>query len=497
MAEEKAISAYLDKFKQLKERNSLKEIVEREMLLEFININHEHIAEFPLLETEQLGIINLLAKRAAEHPTHEYLRQWLGEFLLSLNKYAKAKGTQDKDGIAENSALIANAEAILIQCIQGAVFVTGLVKDNLAHTIIRHFGPESMETIRHTQEHVEFDERYWRTYLEAFVLAPVKTAYTSIVSEKKVQVAKEEQSLVIRFHLDDVIANLPSVTAEIKKTRIQAKFEECVQDEQGQHIHNLVAERLRNDKYQMLSADFSPQEIAYAAQVVCMDPISRTFYELSGPAPAAAQPAAEGDPPVDPEVKRLFVWQQVVAMALGAALGAAIVRNDLIKALKELSSNEAKAVDETVANFELPRLEAAFFQLLEFYFAALLREKGADEGGKLVIRQTRQRRVSAAALKPLYELGLNRIRQKKIWNEDASKSEQLLFKPRTPQELVSLMKVFHFEPALEGAIIGLWRDALFKVEILVVINLTLLARVTTNLSQRVSEILSKYQISLR
>lgn len=504
MVEDKTISGYLEKFKQLKERNSVKEVMDREMLLEFINLNHDRIAEYPLLETEQLGVINLLTKRAAEHPSHEHLRQWLSDFLLTLNKYSKAVGTQDKEGIAENKTTLANAATILVQCIQGAVFATGLIKDNLAHSVIRHFGPESLEKIRHTQENIEFDDRFWRAYVDAFALEPAKTAYAEIVKAKKVQISKEDHSLIIRYQFDDVVATLPSVSADIRKTRIQTMFDQVADEERAQRTIALIIERLRADKNTHLKNEFSQQELAHATQIVCMDPIGASFYDAFGPKDAAAQPDAtntsDAEAPQDSgnaEAQADFIWRQVAAMTLGAALANAIVRNDFLKSLKEFSAAEIKAVDECIGNFETQRVEAALLLILELFFALALREKGAEEGGKLIVRQARQRRVTAAALKPLYEVGLNRIRQKKIFDEDPASPDTLLFKPRSPHEYVQLIKIFQIEPALETKLAALWREAMFKVEFLVVINLTLLSKVTTNLSQRVAEILVKYEISLR
>lgn len=502
MADEKAIAGYLEKFKHLKERNSVKEVMDREMLLEFINLNHERIAEFPLLQTEQLGVINLLTKRAAEHPSHEHLRQMLSDFLLTLNKYSKAHATQDKEGLAENKITLANAESILIQCVQGAVFATGLIKDNLAHSIIRHFGPESLEKIRHTQENVEFDERFWRAYVDAFAVEPAKLAYAAMVTAKKFQISKEEQTLALRFQFDDVLAMLPSVDAEIKKTRIQSMFEKAQTDETAQRTKELIIERLRADRNSTLKQEFSPLALSHAALIACMDPIGEAFYKAFGPRDPAAEPAsnaAGGDESgaESPEAQADFIWLQVQAMVLGAALAMAIVRNDLLKSLKEFSAAETKSVDECLGNFEIQNAEAALLHVLELHFTLVLKERGADEGDKLLVRQSRQRRIPAEAVRRLYETGFNRIRQKKMFDEDPANPEMLLFKTRTPHEFIQLVKVFQIEPSLENMLTSLWRDAGFKVEFFVLINLAQLAKVTTNLSQRLAEILAKYELPLR
>ena len=51
------------------------------------------------------------------------------------------------------------------------------------------------------------------------------------------------------------------------------------------------------------------------------------------------------------------------------------------------------------------------------------------------------------------------------------------------------------EPELQKALSILWRDALFRVDIMVLINLEQVAKTTTNLTAKLSEILTTYGIS--
>jgi len=66
---EQRIEAYQAKLKQLKGRSALREVVERELLLEFIRVNRQNINEFPMLESQQDSVIAVLCQRS-EHPCH-------------------------------------------------------------------------------------------------------------------------------------------------------------------------------------------------------------------------------------------------------------------------------------------------------------------------------------------------------------------------------------------------------------------------------------------
>jgi len=89
------IAAYADKLSQLKARSALREVMERELLLEFIRANRGTINEYPLLETQQNTIINLLCQRSGDHPAYEYVRKLTGSFIALLAHYSRAKeGTE-------------------------------------------------------------------------------------------------------------------------------------------------------------------------------------------------------------------------------------------------------------------------------------------------------------------------------------------------------------------------------------------------------------------
>jgi hypothetical protein len=57
------------------------------------------------------------------------------------------------------------------------------------------------------------------------------------------------------------------------------------------------------------------------------------------------------------------------------------------------------------------------------------------------------------------------------------------------------MHLFQMEAALTDAVTKLWDSAAFKVDIRVHINLELLSRTTTNLNQKLAEILARFGIS--
>ena len=192
MTQNEKIASYVECFVRIKERKLLKEIMEREMLLEFIALNVESIDEFPLLESEQKGMIALLTHRSADLPLYEHIAKWISEFLASLNQYSKAVVNKDDKAMAEQQANISNIEAILIHIVQGVVYALGLVKDNLSHCMIRMFGVGALEKINELTESEVYDVSYWKALVETFFRGRIEESYAAILTDQSYTISRKK-----------------------------------------------------------------------------------------------------------------------------------------------------------------------------------------------------------------------------------------------------------------------------------------------------------------
>jgi len=495
--ETETLKLYIAELKKLRERKILKEVFEREMLLTFIKANMERIAEFPLLETEQNGVISILAQRAVDHPCQETFHSWLSSFLNTLNHYSKAldanEGAESKETKELKTSLV-NAESVLVQCVQGVVYAVGLAKDNSSHALVSALGVDTLAPLQELTKSVEADDAYWRAVLQRFVIERIEKAYEEIINEKRYGLRKDEALVLLRFHLDDVFRFSGAQPVEVERTRIQNSFEEVLQDEQGRKncacIQRFLLTALGDSVVKQLD---DRQLLAHAAQIVSMDSLAgRLCAYIQGEPPE--DDLAEGELPSD---RRKFLQEQALAMAVGAIMATSIIKQDILRSCKELGAAELRQVAETLGSLERLRMQPAVTVLYELYFMHHLRQQAEEDSGKVQIRSQRVRRVSKEAVAPLSGEGLTRIRMKKLFGQDPDNADWLLFLPRTASELQKLVQFLQIEDELMRRLLQLWRDAALKVDILAAINLKQLARLTTNLPQRLGEILSRFGILLR
>ena len=182
-------------------------------------------------------------------------------------------------------------------------------------------------------------------------------------------------------------------------------------------------------------------------------------------------------------------------MAVGSVLIHDIVRDDFAAGLATLGITDPRPYREMVRNFEAESLYRTIHALLEGRFLSILKERLADEGGKVVMKTARARRASAEDIERLAAAGLTRIRRAKLFEPDKERPGAFLFAPKTAKDLHGLMRMLQVEQELEQALIHAWEQAEPKVDILAIINIEALARTTTNLKGRLADILCRLGIA--
>src|SRR5690554_5356426 len=112
MSQQERFSAYAARLSKMKESRAVREILERELLLEFIRINRGRINEFPLIEAQQRSISELFTLRGLEDPQYERVKNIITGFIQCLNKYGKALENQNPDETQQLIPELSNLEVL-------------------------------------------------------------------------------------------------------------------------------------------------------------------------------------------------------------------------------------------------------------------------------------------------------------------------------------------------------------------------------------------------
>jgi hypothetical protein len=480
-------AACLARLEELKAVKARREVLEERVFLEFLQANRGRINEFPLLETEQQSLMDMLLRRAEGlHPGHEAIKERLTAYLLELNHYGKARAVGDEAQVARLAGTLERAETVLAKVLQGAVYAVCLVKDNFSDAVIRHFGETSLVKIEEITATLVFDELYWRSYVERFIKEEVRTAYDDILADRRYRLSREGQLLIISYPFDAVLAKVKGTTKAISRTRVQTAYEASATTEEGRRLAETVAAVLSRGESGAWARRAEREELVFAARVAAMDVVAT---ELAADE-AKGQPGDEED-----EARHAFRVEQAVGLALGAAVSLRVAREDFARALREFSPKETAWLVQSAGVFEAGRLGVVLEHIMELDFAYLLREKGEAEGGRLQVKTSRTRRASREAVEGLAGEGLSKIRRKQLFEDDPDGPDWLLFRSRTAADLQSRLEFLQIEPELARSVAGLWENTSHKVDVRVCINLAALDKVTTNLSARITEILGRYGIA--
>ncbi|WP_231116979.1 hypothetical protein [Pseudodesulfovibrio alkaliphilus] len=492
------LAAYQQKLRILKERSALREVMERDLLLEFIRVNHGNISEYPLLKAQQASVIELLCARAG-HPGYEYIHKQIAGFIVQLGHYEKAVRAGDTGRADELRTGLVNTESMLIKCVQGIVYAMALITDNFEEIVLRYFGKDALREYSALIEQHELDERFWRAFVQQFIAKRVADAHGAILAGERFTVTKEKSFLVIRFLFDDILAGLNPTNQVIEKTRIQKSFIASRTEFEGRRRVKLLQSVLSRGVSELSqAADIGDGEILQAARVTCIDPVSEIFeklYEKRALARASGEGSIGEDERRQEQTEFRFLLDQVVAVGLGAAIAIGRTSDHFYHALAEFVPDQIEAIRPLAKDFSIPTLEKLLFFLLENHTVHILAETGREEGGKIQVRSGRARRVSVAAVDGLP--GMSKIRKAQLFANDATRQGTLLFKLKTGKQLVAAMDMLNLESELKESIASLWGKALFRVDIMVLINLEQVARTTTNLKAKLAGILQKYGVAKR
>ncbi len=477
------LDAYIGTLRRLKEKNALREVLERELLLTFIEVNSGGISEYPMLPTQQQGIVNLLCRRS-DHPADTVLRKLAGNFPVLLNRLDKETAADDQAAMEQTTALLRNTESLLVKSVQGMVFAMGLTTDNFEELIMRHFGAPGLSQFNEILKANEFGQGFWSEFVERFIARHVSEGYEQLTANSRFHLSKDGQQVVLRYLFDDVLATLHDTPGGIERTRIQAGFAQASAHTPERMAVRKVVQACLLKGLGFLPGDMLLEHLESAALIVCMDSVAESLFR-------AMQARAAGQPPQEKHPLP-FLLEQAVAVALGAVLVLSQSREQFLGALGALRSDELEAVRALAQGLSIDSLERVLFFLLESAFVGLLRDMARDEGAKVTIKTAAMRRSPVPAVEALAARGLTRIRKSQIWMADPTRPDMLLFKTRTAQQLASLMQVLQMEEPLQAAVRVLWDSAPIRRDFLVVIDLAQVARTTQNVKAKLAELLTKF-----
>lgn len=498
---EQRLTSYQKKLRTLKERSALREVMERELLLEFIRINHSSISEYPLLKAQQQSVVELLCGRVG-HPGYEYIHRHIANFIVLLAHYEKAVNVGEKERAAELQAVLINTEALLLKCVQGIVYAMALITDNFEEIVLRYFGQAALSEYSKLIEKYELNEQFWKAFVEQFIASRVEEAHKEILEGERFDISKERSFLVIRFLFDDILAKLNPTDQKIEKTRIQKGYiisrTEFDGRKQAKLIQNMLVKGLSS-----LSQvkQISPTEFVQAARITCIDDLAKEFeskYQEQVLKAHARRDSAQAASDDSEDVKReqiefKFMLDQIVAEGVGAAIAIGMTGTHLYKALEGFIPDQIEGIRPLAKDFSIRTLEKVLFFLLENHTIHLLKETGREEGSKIQVRSGRARRISSDVVDAMPHM--SKIRKKQLFANDTTREGMLLYKPKTVKQMAEAMGMLSLEPELQEALTESWKNSVFRVDIMVLINLELVAKTTTNLKVKLAEILDKYGVS--
>ncbi|WP_319764976.1 hypothetical protein [Maridesulfovibrio sp.] len=493
------IDFYLKVLVRLKERSTLREVLEREVFFEFIKYNNNRINEFPLLEKQQSGIIALLCHRSTDLPAHEFIKKILSEFILMIGRFSKLQDGKDKDALDNIRSRIINAETLLIKTVQGVVYASCLISDNFEEVTLRHHGESALKKYNALLEQYELDKNFWQALIDQFITQEVESSLTEIITDERYSLTRDKSYLILRFPFDDVSKRFKTDIPAIDKTRIQTAFEQIGEDEKSAEVLKMTYNSLHESGV-LIHGDepINNMIVERIARIVCIDPATSKFKEDFDNAMAAMRETAYSAESAEQEAelarRMQFAQDQIGACAIGVSLTLDIVAREFLLGLKTYTQRDEKVLSTYLHKFGVDALDELFIYLTEVKFSSLLKQKMQGEESKMQLRVLKRRRAPAKQVQALHEIGMTRIRMSRLWLKDSTNENWLIFKQNTAKELISEMQLLVLEKELATAILKLFEKGDFKVEFLIFISLQAVAKATKDIRGKLNDLFMRFGI---
>lgn len=484
---EERITKYSAKLKDLKERSALREVVERDMLLELITVNHSRINEYPLLKNQQRGIINMLCFRSASHPAHDLIKSYNSSFVHALTQFGKA---HDKEQGSQLVNEIINAETLILKYIQGTVYASSLIHDNMEEALIVLFGEPVVDKIEKITKDFEFGAPYWKEIYNTFCANHIPERVKTTLQETEKHISRDGGNVLVHLPLDAFLEDLCPETKPIQKTRVQAKVQELMDSAEYRTRQRNVLELLLHVRDSLLKG-CAPEVMSFIALLICLDPISKEATEILQESKENEEEPYLSD--LD-EAKRAFTKEKALAISVGAALAFDTMREDFQLALSNLSVAQRETAAKRLSIFDIESIRRTLYYIYEMEIANQLQSLMQGESGRLALRTVRSRRISTDKVQALQEHGLTKIKKNKLFSADANRPDLLVFTPRSLNEVKQLLGVLQTDEGLALRILSLFEHADFRVQFLVQFNLDTIHKTTTNPKAKLAELLIKFGV---
>ncbi len=477
--QETRLNSYLSHIQQLKEKKPLNQITETEVLQFFIQTCINIIDECPTTEVSQMSIINLICMRASLHSDYEEIKKRISAFLFSLNTYLKEniKQNEEKNKIMQQE--IFNAETILIKIIQVVIFYSGLFMDNLLYGIARFKGAEAELQLHELSQEIELGKDFWKKFYNLFIQVPCTEIYKNIIEEKQFTMTRDQNFILVHFPITQYLQSDATAGA---LSRIQNLYLKTTNENGTKALQFLRQFSTTVKKEKIETGEYEN----VFSKILSMDILSKQIIKLF----------QENQTPQNAEelANILFHLEQTQTIFF-------ITKIIIDTIWSELT---------TIFPYQQGEMQRLRFLMLglnpeqapnvwPFLFLCELKEqiqnKAGDNGNKISLRQIQERKIPLPLLKEILQKEPKKELQKQLITLQSG-TKTFLFRPTKQEELETVLAQF-VDKNLKTKILQAWKETTAGFTLLLLINLKALARGTTNLAQKVTEVLTAFNLNIK
>lgn len=469
---------YLDYLNDSKERQLVREVLARNLLVSLAQMNQHHIKEYPLLPVQQDALIEFITLRSSsDNRVEAYIQGLIDSFISALEKYVTANESGDQQDKETARAAILNSESLLVKCLQGICFSIAICGDNFIEALQHIFGEGALAVSDEIIHQYPMGEVYWEEHLRKIVEQGVRKAFDNVRESKAVEIRKEKQLLSLTYSFDSIFERLNPAPYPVEKSQFQREFEKGLE---ANIQDNAVSMAKLLSKSEVFKMDLKPSFLETLGQIMRLEAAAVKFKE-----DAHADILSK---------EQSFRELQLLSVACGAFITLQALEADFLHAVSSVFPQAAEKTRDVFTSFSPVVLEKILYHFVEVMFIQILCECFGESRSQIRLKVLHLRSIDEEKVKALLPLpGIQTVGEQ-LWRADPLARGKMIFHHATPQELKAFLQQNVSDGRALAAIVKLWQAAEIKTRFNILIYIDKLAKATTNLNHRLSLILGRFGI---
>ena len=267
------LAAYSDLLRTHIERRTRREILEKELLILFLEFNIDLIENAPTVASQKEAIVELLLGRLGDFPGKETVTRIRMDFMIVISSYHRAVSVRSMEEQVIYGTQLLDMEKTFLHYFQGASLVLALYYDNIKEVVHNLLGKESYQLFLKL-----LHEKHIVEVLKFLTVDRIQEGFAKAVAEKNFLFSRSKKNISLLFSYRKIFT-FTKDTTKLPRTKLQERFYREVGRKEFDSIEQQINLAIHKNINSLLKeSNISSYQKRYMVALLRLSPLCEVFY---------------------------------------------------------------------------------------------------------------------------------------------------------------------------------------------------------------------------